>query len=95
MYIDQNFKTDKSLVMNKITNKIKIPAKANQNKIEKFFIDNKLGELVKLSKLSRPLSVNQIVSNKDNEIMNRILQLHRKELFQKDVSLKKIRTKRI
>ena len=37
----------------------------------------------------------QIVSNKDNEIMNRILKLHRKELFQKDVSFKKIRTKRI
>ena len=31
----------------------------------------------------------QIVSNKDNEIMNRILQLNRKELFQKDVGLKK------
>ena len=29
----------------------------------------------------------QIVSNKDNEIINRILQLNRKELFQKDVSL--------
>jgi len=48
--------------MNKILNKIKIPAKANQQKIEKFFITNKLGELVKLSKLSKPLSVNQIVS---------------------------------
>ena len=48
--------------MNIILNKIKIPAKVNQQKIEKFFITNKLGELVKLSKLSKPLSVNQIVS---------------------------------
>ena len=49
--------------MNKISNKIKIPAKANKQKIENFFITNKLGELVKLSRLSKPLSVNQIVSS--------------------------------
>ena len=47
---------------NKIYNKIKIPPKISHEKIEKFFIDKKMKELVDLSKSSKILRVNEIVS---------------------------------
>tara|TARA_B110001452_G_scaffold149161_1_gene124180 strand:- start:14982 stop:15830 length:849 start_codon:yes stop_codon:yes gene_type:complete len=49
-------------VSNKIYNKIKIPPKISHEKIEKFFIDKKMKELVDLSKSSKILRVNEIVS---------------------------------